>query len=319
VYANEIHKQRLTLTRVGIHHAVMSIFEQTIQQGFRLNYHVKPIFFEKLMSGDLILVAGNLQLSSTFTYASEKLYFAALYLGQHHVIGGYVDTMDDDLFEEIFLNLRVAFRNSDISEITQTIHRSFTGTFSIQDVFHDEREFLIERILSADIHSAEDSYRSVYDRTYTLMDMLRQQKKSIPSLLRSNLVAVINADLKNWFTHPAGDIHKLDQLTESAIKWEVPLDAEHIGQAAARRLYDMVQHLAHAPHDMSLLDTLSKVIIRLHELKLKYRLWKIQNKYFRIGRDFINNKAYMRSLGDEEYKKWLLKFKAVGEQLKIRF
>lgn len=319
VYVNEIHKQRLTLTRVGIHHAVMSIFDNTMQQGFRLNYHVKPVFFEKLLSGDLVLVSGHLQLASTFTYASEQLFFSALYLGQHHVIGGYADKMDEDHFEEIFLNLRDAFRNSDISAITTTIHRVFPGTFSINDVFHDEREFLIARILSADVHAAEDSYRAVYERTYTLMDMLRQQKKSIPPLLHANLIAVINADLKNWFTHPSGDLHKLDQLTEAAIKWEVTLDVEHIGHVAARRLYDMVLHLAHAPHDMSLLENMSKIIIRLHELKVKYRLWKIQNKYFRIGRDFINNKAFMRSMGDEEYKRWLLKFKAVGEQLKIRF
>lgn len=134
-----------------------------------------------------------------------------------------------------------------------------------------------------------------------------------------NTAAVINADIKKVFSEVKPNTVKLDQLVDEAIKWKVELDAENIGFAVASRLYDMVDQLAYKVDDLQHLDTLSHLLIKLNELKLKFRLWKIQNKYFRIGKDFIGNDKFMKSLGEQEYKKWLLKFKAVGEQLNIRF
>jgi hypothetical protein len=320
LYAQEIRPQRLTLTKVGLHHAVLSLFDTTMHTGFRLNYHIESEFFEKLIAGELVLAVGAVKLSSTFTYASERLYFAAVYLGKHHVIGGYADDMDEELFESLFLRLRDAFRNSDLGTITSEIYTAFgEKRFSMDDVFADEREQLIARLLENDIHQAEDAYRAVYERTYTLVNMLRQQKKQIPELLLDNTEVVINADLRRWFKEGNTDVFALDQLTEAALKWKIVLDKERIGLAAATRLQEMVKLLSVTPYDFTQLDLISRVLIRLNDIDIKFRLWKIQNRFFRIGKDHINNKAFMRNLGDEEYKKWLVRFKAVGEQLKIRF
>jgi hypothetical protein len=236
------------------------------------------------------------------------------------VIGGYTEQMDDEAFEELFLNLRDAFRRSNISDLTLLIHAAFGAKrFSIEDVFFDEREKLIERMLQKDIRLAEDSYRTIYERTYTLVNLLRQHNKQIPDILQDNIEVVINADLKRWFSDGQDDMHRLEQLVTAAQHHAVTLDMPAIGVIAAARLYDMVATLAVTPYDMVQLETLSRVIIKLNDLNVKFRLWKIQNRYFRIGKEQIGNKAFMRNLGDEEYHKWLLKFKAVGEQLKIRF
>lgn len=320
LYRSEIRVQRLTLTRVGLHHAVLSLFDSELFTGFKLNYRIDADFYEKLIAGELVLSVGALQLQSTFTYATEKLYFAALYLGKHHVIGGYADTMDDDRFEELFLHLRDAFRKADIGSMTMHIHQTFGDKrFSLDDVFPDDRELLIERMLERDILSAEDTYRSVYERTYTLVNMLRLQNKPIPELLADNIRVVINADLKRWFSDSQLNMYTLEQLVTAAKEWKVELDATTLGLVTARRLYQMVDALSITPYDLQQLDCISQVLIRVNEIDIKFRLWKIQNRYFRIGREHIGNKAFMRNLGDEEYKKWLLKFKAVGEQLKIRF
>lgn len=320
LYKTKIRPQRLTLTKVGLHHAVLSLFDGGLFTGFRLNYKIDADFFEKITAGDLVLSVGSLRLQSTFTYASEKLYFAALYLGQHHVIGGYADAMDDDAFEELFLDLREAFRKSCISDMTLLIHNAFGNKrFNLDDVFPDDREKLISGMLERDILTAEDTYRSVYHRTYTLVNMLRIQNKPIPQLLSENTNVVINADLKRWFSSNSKDVFALNQLVSSALDWKVTLDQQGLGIAAAQYIYRLVKELAMAPYDLAQLDVISQVLIRLHELDVKFRLWRIQNAYFKIGKEHIGNKAFMRNIGEEEYKKWLLKCKAVGEQLKIRF
>jgi len=320
LYRMEIRPQRMTLTRVGLHHAVLSVFESSVQTGFRLNYHIEAPFFEKLIAGEMVLAAGMLDLQSTFTYASEQMSFATLYLGGHHVIGGYSDAMDQETFEELFLQLRDAFRTSNISEITLLIHRAFGDkTCSFFDIFPDDRDQLIARLLKRDIENAETGYRAVYDRTYTLVNMLRRQGTPVPDLLLENIHVVMNAEVKRWLSDGNEDIFSLDQLVEAVHQWKVKLDIPSLGEAVSARVLKHVDALSKMPYDMVVLDLLSKILIRMHDLQIKFRLWKIQNKYFSIGKEHLNNKVFMRNLGEEEYHKWQLKFKAVGEQLKIRF
>lgn len=121
------------------------------------------------------------------------------------------------------------------------------------------------------------------------------------------------------FSETKPNILKLEQLVDEALKWKVELDAENIAFVVSARLYDLVEYLSFKVDDMQHLDNLSRILIKLNELKLKFRLWKIQNKYYRIGKDFIGNEQFMKTLGEQEYKTWLLKFKAIGEQLNIRF
>ncbi len=320
LYQKEIRPNRLTLTKVGMHHAVLSLFDEVLDECSVFNYTIKNDFFEKMLAGEHVLTVGNMAISSTFTYAQETFQFAALYLGQHHVIGGYAETMDSESVEELFLKLREAFRKSNLNEVILIIRSTFgEKAFSFDDLFGDEKEILLNRILQKDIAIAEDNYREVYERTFTLVNMLHQQKKHIPELLLKNTAAVINADLKKVFNEPKPNLLKLEQLVDEANKWKVELDAENIAFAVTDRLYDLVNQLAYKVDDLQHLDNLSRILIKLNELKLKFRLWKIQNKYFTIGKDFIGNDKFMKTLGEQDYKKWLLKYKAVGEQLNIRF
>ena len=320
LYEMEIRPQRLTLTKVGVHHAILSLFEDVPDECAVFNYTIKNDFFEKILAGEHILTVGNMSINSTFTYARQGFQFAAIYLGQHHVIGGYAENMESDQLEEVYLKLRGAFRKSNLNEVILIIREAFGAqSFSFDNLFGDAKEQLLNSILLKDIAIAEDNYRAVYERTFTLVNMLQQQKKHIPELLLRNTAAVINADLKNIFTEAKPNIHKLEQLVDEAIKWKIVLDAENIAFAVSLKLYEMVDQLGYKVDDLSHLDNLSRILIKLNELKLKFRLWKIQNRYYRIGKDFIGNDKFMKSLGEQEYAKWLLKFKAVGEQLKIRF
>lgn len=320
LYEQTIRPNRLTLTKVGMHHAVLSLFDDVEAEFAVYNYTIKSDFFEKLLAGEHRLTVGNMAISSTFTYAQESFQFAALYLGQHHVIGGYAETMDTEAVEELYLKLRDAFRKSNLNEVILIIRSTFgEKAFSFDDLFGDEKELLLNRILAKDIHIAEDHYREVYERTFTLVNMLHQQKKHIPELLLKNAAAVINADLKKVFNEQKPNLLKLEQMVDEANKWQIELDAENIAFAVTDRLYALVDQLAYKVDDMQHLDHLSRILIKLHELKLKFRLWKIQNRFFTIGKDFIGNDKFMKSLGEQGYKTWLLKYKAVGEQLNIRF
>jgi hypothetical protein len=84
-------------------------------------------------------------------------------------------------------------------------------------------------------------------------------------------------------------------------------------------MLEMVTELKSSPSNFQLLETISRVMIRLSDLKIKLKFWKVQNVFYRIGKQNINNNQFIQKTGNESYQKWLLKFKAVGEQMNIRF
>ena len=319
-YEQEIRTSRLTLTKVGMHHAIKSLFEEIPENAELFNYKLTSDFYEKIGAGSHIISIGKINLTSKSTYAHEHFIFAALYLGEHNIIGGYAEQMEEEQFEEMFLKIRAAFRKSDLSNVINIIKENFGNkTFSFEDLFPDEQERIVYNLLQDDINTAEESYRKIYEHTYTLVNMLHQQKRVIPDLLKVNTRAVINAELKNIFKAPKPNIFKLEQMVDEALRWEVELDRETISFTVSNKLYELVNALSFKVHDISYLEMLSKILIEMNELKLKFRLWKIQNKFFKVGKDFIGNDKFIKSLGETEYKKWLLKFKALGEQLHIRF
>ncbi|MBK7569730.1 MAG: DUF3536 domain-containing protein [Bacteroidetes bacterium] len=320
LYEQEIRTGRLTLTKVGMHHAIESLFEDIPDNAEMFNYKMSSEFFEKIGAGNHIVTVGKINLTSKFTFAKENFFFAALYLGEHNIIGGYAENMDAELFEEMFLKIRDAFRKSDLSTVITLIKENFGNhSFSFNDLFKDEQERIVNVLLQKDIEAAEESYKKIYESTYTLVNMLQQQKKHIPDLLKVNTRAFINSELKNIFKADRPNIFKLEQMVDEAIRWKVDLDTENISFAVSNKLYELVSGLSFKVHDIIYLEMLSKILIEMNELKLKFRLWKIQNKFFRVGKDFIGNEKFIKSLGEPEYKKWLLKFKALGEQLNIRF
>ncbi len=320
LYEKEIRPQRLTLTKVGMHHAIIGLFADVPDTTEDFNYKIDSRFFEKIVGGNQILSVGKIDIISKFTFAEEQFFYAGLYLGEHNIIGGYANTMDDELFEEMFLKLRDAFRNSEINEVITLIREYFGNqSFSFYDLFRDEQEKILNTILEKDIIAAEEHYSAIYHRTYTMVNILKKHKKNIPDLLEKNINAVVNAGLKNIFNTPKPNIFKLEQMVEEAVKWNIELDAENISFVVSNKLYELINELSYKVDDLEFIEMLSKVLIELNKLKLKFRLWKIQNKFFTIGFDFIDNEKFITTIGEQEYRKWLLKFKALGEQLHIRF
>lgn len=101
-----------------------------------------------MMAGEQVLAVGNMYINSTFTYASQEFQYAALYLGQHHVIGGFAETLDGEQVEELYLKLRDAFRKSNLNEVILLIRTVFGDkSFSFDDLFGDAKEQLLNRIL----------------------------------------------------------------------------------------------------------------------------------------------------------------------------
>lgn len=320
MYATEIHPREMTLSKVGMHHAVLSLFEEFPEEQEIYNYKTKSAFFERFEAGHHRLTLGRISIFSKVSYNEIGFQFAALYLGQHHILGGYAEQMEEDSFEEMYLAIRDTFRRSDVAASIDIIHRYFqNNTFSFHDLFRDQQVFVLGLILKNDLHLAGESYRKIYDDSHNIINLMHNEKIMIPDLLRKTLEVVINNELKNFFRQERSNISRLDTLASEAVKWQVPLDRYTIGYVASQKVMGLVQQLSASESDSGLLDSISRIMIRLRELDLGIPMWKIQNFYFKLGKQHIGNKQFMETLGEDAYTKWKQEYTAVGEQLNIRF
>lgn len=319
-YDKEIRPLRVTLTKVGVHHAILSLFEDKIATPQLANYTIRRDFFENMEAGDDRMVIGNFFLTSDFTFATEFIQFAAIYLGQHHVMGGYAEEMQTDTFEEMYLRAREEFRNCNITGSILLIREYFgENIFSFSGLFKEEQQKLLNAILEDEMQDTVRHYRDAHQKNYSLLLEMRKQKFNIPEIVRKNLEVAVNAELMGIFGNEKLNLQKLDQLTDEVHTWAIELNKDEISFLAANRMLDLVLELKASPSNFNLLETISRVMIHLSDLKIKLKLWKVQNVFYRIGKQNINNNQFIQKTGSESYQKWLLKFKAVGEQMNLRF
>lgn len=318
-YKNEIRPKRLDLNSVGMHWAASSLFEEYPEKMQLFNYQTRVDFFERFEAGNLRLTFGRLKISSHATFYEKPFVFAALYIGQQHIMGYYADAMETEVFEEMYLKARDAFRTAQVSEVINVMQSTFgESRFSFKDLFKDEQSKVLNTIIQQDIANAQIAYKNIYDRTYNLANVLRQNKLPVPDILTKNMEVVINNEIIKFFESANSNPARLEKLSEEVTRWKIKLDAESINKKASSWLLDKVTFLERNVDDFTTLDELSKILIRLNDIGIKAEIYEVQNKFFRIGENYINNSKF-KSLLKDKHAKWMHKFKSVAEQLNIRF
>lgn len=319
LYKKEIRPKRLDLNSVGMHWAAASLFEEFPEKLSMFNYQTKVDFFEKLEAGNLRLSFGRIKISSQATFFEKPFVFAALYIGQQHIMGYFADNMDTDVFEEMYLKARDAFRNAQVSEVINIMQHTFgESRFSFRDLFKDEQSKVLHTILDYDLGNAQIAYKNIYDRTYNLANVLRQSKIPVPDILLKNMEVVINNEIGKFFESSHSNPSRLDKLSEEVSKWKIKLDTALLNKKASEWLLEKIIFLQRNVDDVQTLDELSKVLIRINDIGLQAEIYEVQNRIFRIGENYLDNTKFKNLLKDK-YSKWVHKFKSVAEQLNIRF
>lgn len=319
MYKREIRPMRLDLNGVGMHWAAASLFEEFPEKLSMFNYRSQVDFFERLEAGNLRLCFGRIRIASNATFYEKPFIFTAVYIGQQHILGYYADGMETDVFEEMYLRARDAFRNAQMSEVFNIMQQTFgESRFSFRDLFKDEQSKVLQNIINQDILNAQVGYKNIYDSTYNLANVMRQNNLPIPGILLKNMEIVINNEIGKFFETGNSNPVRLDKLSEEVSKWKINLDAESLNKKASEWLLQKVRFLERNVDDLSAMDELSRILIRLSEMKLQPDIYEVQNAYFRIGDNYLGN-ARFKNLLKTRYAKWALRFKSVGEQLNIRF
>jgi hypothetical protein len=166
--------------------------------------------------------------------------------------------------------------------------------FTIWQLFKEEKQKIINQITAKNLKNVEASFRKIYEDNYQLMSGLKASGVKIPEAYTDAVEYILNIDLKNLFMREKLEINDLKRILDELSKWDVDItDESAFRLAASERIYAEIKQMEKANPPLSKLQILIEILDILFRMDTKPDVWKSQNVYFNLVKQFDNqDRAY---------------------------
>lgn len=246
IYEKKVKPSSLTLTHIGMHYAVSSLFADDPDAITVFNYNCKSTEFRRIAQGGQRLAVGRTHVDSRVTLSQKDFSFVVLYMGQHHLVGMAFERIPLDEFTDFSNKVIAAFQNSNVSEVLE-LYQTFPEhrSFSFFDMYKDEQIKMLNRILENSLELAATSYQKINVRNYNLINVMKNAQLQPPRLLVHNLEMTLNNDLRNSFSRKEGriNVYKLKRIIKDIKRWNFKMDHTELNFICANKLNSMLVEL----------------------------------------------------------------------------
>ena len=283
IYENDIQGKRISLTKVGMHYAVASLFDENPEQLDILNYSCHSDPFERFEAGIQKLAIGRTSVKSQVTLAEQQFSFAVLYIGQHQIIGSAA-TISEDSFYNLKSQIVTAFKESKVYQVVDIMQQYFGGSnFSFFELFKDAQTEILAKILNTSVGNASNYYRRIYERNYNILSVMHSAGLTVPPVLKQNTVQVINLELVQSLQRPNADLRVLSHLVDEVKKWEIPVDKKILAFETTNKINGLISRFSKDPDDIKILTDISAVLSLTKQIDIDPSLNELQNQLWQLG------------------------------------
>jgi len=319
VYEKFVKPSSVDLLRVGAHYAISSVFEEYPEEVRLSCYSARVEEYIRNESGRLKLINGVARIISDITWDNKKINFTVFSMGDHNVTAGVKDFKDKKTFISLLEELKDIFQRADVPDIIRVIDKHYkNSTFSLWHLFKDKQREIIQDILESRYREMDALYRQIYDNNYSVMNFLSTLNIPVP---RSFLMAVehtLNRELKETLEEDPIDYDRLKNMFDEVRRWNIEIDRARLSLLASSRIDYFMEKVNTYPEDQTLIDELNVFLRLLREFSLELDLWKTQNIYFSIGRQYLNEMKERAERGDAKAGLWLEAFSKLGHYLRVK-
>jgi len=318
-YKMLVKPSRSDLLRVGAHFGISSIFEEYPEDVKIFCYSAKSEVYNKIDAGKLKIAIGKSKITSDITWEEKTIVFAVLHLGDHNLNGGAKGFTGDNDFSVMQDEIMDAFKRGDIPEVIRLMDKHFDGSiFSLWHLFKDEQKKVLNQILQLTYEDIETSYRQIYENNYNIMNFFHSLYIRLPRPFIAATEYILNTDLKKIFEAEDLDLEKLEKLIDEAKRWSIKVDMTTIGFVVSSWLESVMEWLNGHPENIDLIEKINNTMELVKPLSLPIDLWKAQNIYFSIGKNFYNTMKKKASGEDNFAKKREEEFLKLGNYLYVK-
>lgn len=312
VYRKFVLPSKTNLQRVGMHYAVASIFEEDPESTPVFNYTTSNDVFVRKEAGELKMVLGVTKVKSIVTLSEKRFAFAAIYMGQHNIIGNISLEMEDEKFAAAHDRLVQAFDEARLADILALMQNSFGGEkYTIWQLFRDEKRKVFNLITYQSMRDMESSLRRIYNRDYPLIMALANSDTPIPSAYRTTFAYVLNEDLVRAFESERMNVAQIERIMGDLVKWRLALeDTGKLERLAGESIFREVRRITVEGDNYKRIQRLNRVFPLLLKFSLHPNLYKSQNLYFEMASANRNHQGHSPE--------WISHFVALGDHLRVK-
>jgi hypothetical protein len=211
-----------------------------------------------------------------------------------------------------------SFEKGDVPEVIRLMGKYFDDDiYSLWHLFKDEQRKVLDQILQLTYEGVESSYRQIYENNSAIMNFYHSLQQRLPRPFLSAAEYIINSDFKKSFENGL-EVEKLNRLIEESKRWSIKLDTTTIGFIASTWVNSIMEKLYEDPEDLKLIENLDDVLEALTPLHFSLDLWKAQNIYFSIGRNFFKTMKKKAARKNDIAGNWIDRFLNLGKHLHVK-
>ncbi len=314
VYRKLVLPSKTNLTRVGMHYAVSSIFEEEPENLPLFNYKATNEFFVKKEAGEQKLVTGITKVQSLVTRSEKKFAFAVIYLGKHDLIGNLSLDIELDKFFGMQFRMVNAFEEGRLGDVISIMQTYFgPDKYSIWSLFKEEKRKILDTIARQGMEDIESSLRRTYNRDYPLVNALANNDIPIPKAYKTTFEYILNADLLKCFQPERINIKTLERIVGELDRWSLKIeDTGRVERIAGESIFKELKRVRAERENVKRIERLNRLFPILEKFKMEPNLHQSQNLYFEMS---LENKEKKPSELDEE---WMKQFYLLGDNLGVK-
>ena len=311
IYKRFVKPAIVSLSQVGAHYAISSLFKRDQEQVPTYCYTIEPEDLQTYQSGRTRMALGRARVTSKITLESELLTFGVLHLGDHNVNAGVKRCGKNDGYSALVAEATSAFAKSDLPETLRIFDRHFgAAQYSLKSLLGDQRNNILEQLLESTLQEAGGVYRQIYERHSPLLRFLGSVGMEQPRILRMTAEFVLNASLQGELARQPLDSVRVKLLLEQSRAEQVSLDKAGLGFTLQKSLDGVMEKLSGDPDNWDLMRQAAVAVDLAVSLGLPVNLWRAQNIYYGMAHQ------YLPQLQNRPHQ-WLISFLVLAEKLGV--
>jgi alpha-amylase/alpha-mannosidase (GH57 family) len=304
VWARLIRPAVVDLRRVVAHYAIIGLLEAWPDEAPVHAYRVRRLDEAGEASGGTAFRFGHVRVSSTITGEVRDAVYAVLHFGGHDFVCGVRAWEDAAAYAAIKKDLVHRYDRATVADVIRGMDEQFPGgSFSLTDLFLDERRRVLASVTRATLQGHEETYQRMWEENRKLVHYLRQADAPIPEVLRLVGRHVLEEEILGLLTRvdAHGDRPRLPdrmfELAGEATALGLTLDLEAGRPVGIRLVRRALAAVADNPTPGRIADALA-LIEGADRLGLRYGRWAAQNLFFATWARHAGAHAVLAPLGD---------------------
>lgn len=311
VYRQLVRPVKADGVKIGAHYAIQTLFEPNADATDLYGFQCQAQEIQIARSGATSVLLGKVQLTQELTEEVLPIQFLVLHFGDHHLtVGARIGSQP---FSPLVKNVRQAFDGGDLATIVHLVEQEFAPKiYTLAQLFPDERQNLLEKILAQSLSEAESALNQMYEHHAPLASLLQNAQIPLPKVLSLSIEWVLNRKLEQALRAPEWDPEAISRILAESQNWSHLLNAPELSYTAATSLAAMGRAMQARLGDLHALEDLAAALALAKTFPFEMDLRTLQNLYYRLAQRTVS-----RARDSELNPEWVRRFYALAPALNI--